>query len=350
MAAALCALVCFSFGQTSSFETPLSISSTGSNPHPSSMFDIQSSSKGILIPRMTFAARNNIQNAATGLLIYQTNNAPGFYYYNGSGWQTIGTVDENWTSSGSNLYTNTANVGIGTTNPSAKLVVGGNTKLNGALTINNGSQGDGKVLTSDANGVATWQNVGTSTWSTAGINTYRSYGNVGIGTTSPTAALHIKQENNTVADGLRLETSLSTQEDWYMFMDGNDDLVIRNDAQTLFIMKKNSGYVALGDIFATGYRLSVDGKIAAEDLLIEYADYWPDYVFEDDYNLLTIDEFSQSIKDNKHLPGIPSAKEVEEDGFLVGDMQKRTMEKLEELSLYIIELHERIKELESQLD
>ena len=99
---------------------------------------------------------------------------------------------------------------------------------------------------------------------------------------------------------------------------------------------------------ALGYELSVDGEIACEELLIDASASWPDYVFEDDYNLRTIDELAQSIEDNGHLPGIPSAEVVEEEGFLVADMQRRTMEKVEELSLYIIQLHERVKALEAE--
>ncbi len=99
---------------------------------------------------------------------------------------------------------------------------------------------------------------------------------------------------------------------------------------------------------ATGYELSVDGEIMCEDLTILDSGSWPDYVFKDDYDLLSIDEFKASIDANKHLPGIPSEAEMEEHGIHVADMQKRTIEKIEELSLYIIELHERVKALEKE--
>jgi hypothetical protein len=71
-------------------------------------------------------------------------------------------------------------------------------------------------------------------------------------------------------------------------------------------------------------------------------------VFADDYELMPLDEFKASIEVNNHLPGMPSAKEVEENGILSGEMHKMTMEKVEELSLYIIELHERVKALERE--
>ena len=97
---------------------------------------------------------------------------------------------------------------------------------------------------------------------------------------------------------------------------------------------------------AAGYQLSVDGKIMGEELKIQDSGSWPDYVFADDYDLMSLAEVEQSIKENKHLPGIPSAAEVAENGILVGDMQKRMMEKIEELTLHVIALQKRVVELE----
>jgi hypothetical protein len=100
---------------------------------------------------------------------------------------------------------------------------------------------------------------------------------------------------------------------------------------------------------ATGYSLSVAGKIACEEILIDDDAYWPDYVFDGNYNLLSIDEFENSINTNKHLPGMPSAQEISENGgYHVGDIQKKTLEKVEELSLYIIELNNRLKAVEKE--
>ncbi len=76
------------FGVTSA---QVGINTDGSNPNTSAMLDIKSVNSGILIPRMTLAQRNAITSPATGLLIYQTNNTSGFYYYNGTAWQSIDT-------------------------------------------------------------------------------------------------------------------------------------------------------------------------------------------------------------------------------------------------------------------
>ncbi len=83
----------------------VAINNTGSLPHTSAMLDIQSTSKGILIPSMTQAQRDAISAPiATGLLIFQTNNTPGFYFYNGSAWTLLGGISGNVTGSGANGY------------------------------------------------------------------------------------------------------------------------------------------------------------------------------------------------------------------------------------------------------
>ena len=96
------------------------------------------------------------------------------------------------------------------------------------------------------------------------------------------------------------------------------------------------------------FKLNVDGRIIAEELKIKDSGNWPDYVFDADYDLLPLNALEQEIKSSGHLPGIPSAKEVEENGIFIGDMQKRTIEKIEELTLYILELHKEVEKLREQ--
>jgi len=96
---------------------------------------------------------------------------------------------------------------------------------------------------------------------------------------------------------------------------------------------------------ATGYSLSVNGKVACEEVLVENLANWPDYVFAEDYNLMSLEELEKSISENNHLPGVPSAAEIEENGILLGDMQKKLMEKIEELTLYTIQQNKKVNEL-----
>lgn len=98
-----------------------------------------------------------------------------------------------------------------------------------------------------------------------------------------------------------------------------------------------------------GYELVVDGKMIAEELKVKNSVNWPDYVFESDYQLSSIAEVSDFIGRHGHLPGIPSAAEVADDGgYDLGEMQRMQMEKIEELMLYIIDLDTRNTRLEQE--
>ncbi|NQY31107.1 MAG: hypothetical protein HRT69_16780 [Flavobacteriaceae bacterium] len=97
-------------------------------PDASAAIEISSTTAGMLIPRMTETQKNAIGSPATGLLIYQTNNTPDFYYYNGTIWTTFGGADNDWTVVGNDMYNaNTGNVGVGNTTPSAKFHITGTT-------------------------------------------------------------------------------------------------------------------------------------------------------------------------------------------------------------------------------
>lgn len=74
----------------------------------------------------------------------------------------------------------------------------------------------------------------------------------------------------------------------------------------------------------------------------------PDYVFESDYSLRSIEELEAYLIENKHLPNVKSAKEIEEEGMNVVDMSYSLLEKVEELSLYIIDMNKRVDELETE--
>ena len=113
-------------------------------PDPSSMLDIQSTAKGLLIPRMTLVERNNIPSPAQGLMVYQTDNTPGFYYYNGSTWSAIvAAEDDKWIVQGVNMYNaNTGNVGIGTATPKELFQIGDNSASSNTLLV---TSGEGEV-------------------------------------------------------------------------------------------------------------------------------------------------------------------------------------------------------------
>ncbi|GAA3647331.1 hypothetical protein [Flavivirga jejuensis] len=94
-----------------------------------------------------------------------------------------------------------------------------------------------------------------------------------------------------------------------------------------------------------GYTFAVLGKIITEEVKVKLYASWPDYIFNKDYNLPSLKEVENHIKENGHLQNIPSAKEVAENGILLGDMNAKLLQKIEELTLYTIQQQ---KELEEQ--
>ncbi|MCZ4408167.1 hypothetical protein O3Q51_05075 [Cryomorphaceae bacterium 1068] len=103
-----------------------------------------------------------------------------------------------------------------------------------------------------------------------------------------------------------------------------------------------SGDLRVGTLSgATGYKLSVNGKAICTEMRVQLTSNWPDYVFDDSYDRLSLDELEDFIQTEKHLPNIPSANEIETQGGVdLGEMQRLTIEKVEELTLYLLELKE----------
>lgn len=116
-------------------------------------------------------------------------------------------------------------------------------------------------------------------------------------------------------------------------------------ARTAAMVIAPSGNVGIGS-FSPGEKLSVNGKIRAQEIKVE-ASNWPDYVFSDDYKLPSLDEVETFVKTSGHLPGVPSAKQVAEEGVELGAVNKILLQKIEELTLYLLEMKKEIKELKA---
>lgn len=96
----------------------------------------------------------------------------------------------------------------------------------------------------------------------------------------------------------------------------------------------HNGRVGIGTS-APKETLSVNGKIRAHEVKVETTN-WPDYVFADGYQLPSLKETAKFIEENKHLPGVPKAAEIEENGLSLGEMNRILMQKVEELTLHLI--------------
>jgi PKD repeat protein len=110
-----------------------------------------------------------------------------------------------------------------------------------------------------------------------------------------------------------------------------------------------TGKVSIGTPFpAVGYKLSVSGKIIAEGAKVVMQSKWPDYVFSTGYELMTFAALKEYIEKNHHLPGFPDANTVSREGIDVGEMSTLLLKKTEELTLYLLQLDDRLKKIERE--
>ncbi|PCJ79096.1 MAG: hypothetical protein COA57_15880 [Flavobacteriales bacterium] len=183
-------------------------------------------------------------------------------------------------------------------------------------------------------------------------------GSVGIGTTNPTtgrslhvlggpananAVVQIEGEAGGFADlVLKGGNNANHWEIWTPT--DNSFLQFWQGAGKMTIL--SNGNVGIGTT-TPDHKLDVCGTMRAQRVIVET--FSCDFVFEEDYNLRTIAEVEEYIKRNGHLPDIPPAIEVETNGIDVGDFQARLLQKIEELTLYIIEQNRRMEELERKL-
>ena len=97
------------------------------------------------------------------------------------------------------------------------------------------------------------------------------------------------------------------------------------------------------------YVLAVNGGIIAEKVMIKYHTQWPDYVFESDYKLMPMHDLRTFVTQNKHLPEVPSAAEIE-NGLDVGQLQGVLLKKIEELTLYTLQLQEQVERQQAEIE
>ncbi|MFZ5972135.1 MAG: hypothetical protein ACOYXA_11130 [Bacteroidota bacterium] len=107
-----------------------------------------------------------------------------------------------------------------------------------------------------------------------------------------------------------------------------------------------SGNVGIGTT-NPDFKLTVNGKIKAEEVQV-VVDVPADYVFDEGYSLKPLEVVEQFIKENKHLPGVPNAETLKANGWQVGEMNNKLLEKVEELTLYLIEIKKEIHQLRKE--
>lgn len=316
-------------------------------------------------------------------------------------------------------------VGIGTPNPNALLDVG--------QTISNGQLGTvlARMVEGNANGDGTY--LGVKAWGTqysnfngkafslehsfygyknSAINFYRgdgmkggymtfetndgtermridNNGKVGIGTTNPSATLHLKSTTSIAIiegtnPGIELHNSNGDNDFQMGLASGNgaysrfakygDFVIAKVNTYGIFFIGNqlggdiyfetgqsgwgstskvlaiyNNGKVGIGNTTAiTGdYKLVVEGVIGAKKIRVTQLG-WADYVFAPQYKLLPLQDLETYIKRYQHLPGVPTTEAVSKNGIDIGDMQTILLKKIEELTLYMIEQKKKTENLESE--
>jgi hypothetical protein len=424
------------------------------SPNISAVLDIQSADKGLLIPRMSLDQRNGINSPANGLMIYQTNENSGFYFFNGSTWKSfsqneaksVATLDINgWALNGNVVGTASKaqateasfigtpnNVSInfrigsdraGTISRQKQLVALGykaaeaninaafsggygglaNTAIGFEALKTNTSLGDYNVAVgyfalqlnqvgTDNTGVgraALQKNTqGSSNMALGSLalnsNIIGNY-NIGIGR----QALFSTTGNNNVGIGRdagfaatgssnvfignQAGFSETGSNKLYISNTNSSNPLIKGDfvANNIQVNSRSTGYLAIGDFttatsstpgtgglplpsnigLVNGYRLVVQDGILCEKVKVALratgsAD-WADYVFEPEYQakMMTLEEVEKFTKENKHLPNVPTTADVQKNGLDMHETSKMFMEKIEELTLYLIELNKEVKSL-----
>ncbi|WP_212003286.1 hypothetical protein [Chitinophaga sp. HK235] len=136
----------------------------------------------------------------------------------------------------------------------------------------------------------------------------------------------------------------STDNIFYFFSTNGEDA---SPAPIYRMIINYNGEFGIGTMPVAGFKMVVDGSLGARRIKVAQGN-WADFVFHDDYKLPSLQDVETFIKNNKHLPDIPSEKEVTEKGLDVGEMNKLLLQKIEEMTLHMIKMEKRIQELESK--
>lgn len=261
---------------------------------------------------------------------------------------------------GYNLAIKGGKVAIGSSNPVEKLDVNGNLMLRNSSNVANAGASIHFTSYETANLGPKIRSAldfasGTASRSKLILSSYwNGYkdeltlmnGNVGVGLTTPGQNMQISTGNLDVAGNIRLGGThiITNNPNNHLVLDAGPGGLIAFRNTT--VLGNPTNYKDLMVVTSTG-NVVVYGKLEAKEVKISNSPV-ADFVFEPDYQLMPLSDVEERINTDKHLPGIPSAKEIEANGVSVGDMQAKQLQKIEELTLYMIEMNKQLSALQQE--
>ncbi|HTF21019.1 MAG TPA: hypothetical protein VK658_23250 [Chryseolinea sp.] len=273
----------------------------------------------------------------------------------GAAWECGGgkfvITNDFWSGNASLTIDSDKNVGIGTVSPLAKLHLAGNLIVDSSSpTLFTSSSGSDQnrflhLRNSPALNAASGLKAGgllvadNFDYASPGKNDMIVKGSVGIGT----ALL-----SNPNGYSLYVNGKLNANAVYV-----NNDLLVSSQWKTTAEKIYYDGTVGIGTLLQSNpnnYKLAINGKVGAHEVRVEQSsEAWPDYVFNDEYQLSTLAEVEQFIKLNKHLKDVPSQTDVSSSGHDLGSMDAVLLRKIEELTLYIIQLERRLESHQNEI-
>lgn len=253
----------------------------------------------------------------------------------GSAVNTSSATASNELNIGNWIYGTNGSIGIGTATPQNKFEITHGTTGNSGLRFTNltasstAAASSGKVLSVNANGDVVLEQAGGGSVPDGSETIVTAGANIIVGGTGR------------LSDPYVISATVPTQQ-WGPSSIGTNNIV-----------NNNTGGVLIGTGFTnltSGYKLYVADGIITEKVKVKLKANWPDYVFEKDYKLLSLNETEKFIKLNNHLPGVLSAKDVKKEGIELGETNAVLLKKIEELTLYLIAADKEIKELQKKVN
>ncbi len=230
----------------------------------------------------------------------------------------------------------------------------------GSLTLR-ANKGDIAITTSKGNFLSKADNYYFRT-NTLGANSammIKNNGNVGIGTANPSQKFQVDKGNilvrginNFASSGNEAIIYFGDVNHYIKSVNGSGLKIGIGAADAIFI-QQGTRNVGIGTSnLGSSLKLTVEGKVGAREFIAVSTDLinWPDYVFQKNYELMPLSDLENYISNNQHLPDVPSASEVEINGIALGEMNSKLLQKIEQLTLYIIDQNKKIENLQKKVD